>query len=129
MPNVQRSTCWDRRLEHPKTNAVRRRMILDNFSKAMCITALFSVVLGGSNGWTAKRGGESNMDLRSEAASENRQLLRVETHEDALRMHWASFKSIPTIAQVMDVRTGWVRSHAMRIGLEVRPRSSIIGGT
>jgi len=104
-------------------------MILDNFSKAMCITALFSVVLGGSNGWTAKRGGESNMDLRSEAASENRQLLRVETHEDALRMHWASFKSIPTIAQVMDVRTGWVRSHAMRIGLEVRPRSSIIGGT
>jgi hypothetical protein len=43
MPNVQRSTCWDRRLEHPKTNAVRRRMILDNFSKAMCITALLSV--------------------------------------------------------------------------------------
>jgi len=130
MPTVQRSTSRNQWAGEPTANTIRRRMVLGQLSKAMCITALFSVVLDGGNGWAAKRGGESNMDLRSEAALENRQLrLSVEMHEDALRMHWASFKSIPTIAQVMAVRTGWVRSHAKRIGLEVRPRSSIIGGT
>ena len=70
------------------------------------------------------------MDLVSEAAWENRQLRsKSEPRDDTLRMHWASFKGIPTIAQAMDVKTGWVRSRAMSIGLAVRPRSAINGGT
>jgi hypothetical protein len=130
MPTVQRSTSRDQWFGKVTANAIRRRTVLGQLSKAMCITALFSVVWGCGDVWAAKRGGESNMDLVSEAASENRQLRsKVEPRDDTLRMHWASFKSVPKIAQVMDVKTGWVRGRAMSIGLAVRPRSSIIGGT
>lgn len=130
MPTVQRSTSRDQWLGKATANTIRRRAILGQLSKAMCVTALFSVVWGGGDVWAAKRGGESNMDLVSEAASESRQLRsKVEPRDDTLRMHWASLKSIPTIAQVMDVKTGWVRGRAMSIGLAVRPRSAIIGGT
>ena len=130
MPTVQRSASRDQWLEKPTANMIRRRAVLGRLSKAMCITALFTVVCGGGDVWAAKRGGESNMDLMPKAASENRSLrLTAETYEDALRTQWASFKSIPTIARVMDVKTGWVRSRAMSIGLAVRPRSAIIGRT
>jgi hypothetical protein len=130
MQNAQRSTSRDQWLGNPATNAVRRRTVLGHLSKVMWITAVFSVVCGGADVWAAKRGGESNMDIVSEPASESRHLRsKAERRDDALRMHWASFKSIPTIAQVMDVNTGWVRGRAMSIGLEIRPRSEIIGGT
>jgi hypothetical protein len=129
MQNTQRSTSRDHWLGNAATNTVRRRTILGQFSKAMCITALFSVVCGGGAVWAAKRGGESNMDIVSEAASESRQLRsKAPPPDEALRQHWASFKSIPTIAQVMDVNTGWVRGRAMSIGLAVRPRDAIIRG-
>jgi hypothetical protein len=130
MPNIQRSTSRDQWLGNPATNTVRRRTVLGHLSKVMWITAVFSVVCGGGEVWAAKRGGESNMDIVSESASENRQFRsKADRRDEALRMHWASFKSIPTIAQVMDVNTGWVRCRAMSIGLAIRQRSALIGRT
>ena len=130
MSTVQRSTSRDEWLGKATANTIRRRTVLGQLSKAMCVTALFSVVWGCGDVWPAKRGGETNMDLVSEAAWENRQLRsKSEPRDDTLRMHWASFKSIPTIARVMDVKTGWVRGRAMSIGLMIRPRSAIIDGT
>lgn len=129
MPTVQRITSRDEWPGNPTANTIRRRSVLGQLSKALSITAVFSVVWGGDVS-AAKRGGQSKMDLLSQAASENRQLrAKAEPRDDVLRMHWASFKSIPTIARVMDVKTGWVRSRAMSIGLAVRPRSAITGGT
>ncbi len=127
---MQRSASSDQWLGKPTANRVRRRTVLGQLPKAMCVTALFSIMWGCGDVWAAKRGRESNMDLVSEAVSENRQSRsKAELRDDTLRMHWASFKSIPTIAQVMDVKTGWVRGRAMSIGLAVRPRSAIIDGT
>ena|SRR5579859_3281875 len=130
MPTVQRSASRGQWPAQATANTIRRRTVLSQLSKAMCVTALFSVIWGGGDVSAAKRGGESTMDLVSEAASENRQLRsKAEPLDDMLRIHWASFKSIPKIAQVMDVKTGWVRGRAMSIGLAVRPRSAIIGRT
>ena len=127
MPTVERSI-RDHWLE--TAPIMGRRTILGQLSKAMCITALFSVVWGSGDAWAGRCEGESSMGVLSEAAAANRRLgSNAEPCDDTLRMHWASFKSIPTIARVMDVKTGWVRSRAMSIGLTVRPRSTIIGGT
>jgi len=70
------------------------------------------------------------MDIVSEAGSESRHFqLKPRKRDEELRGQWSSPKGIPKIASEMQVKPGWVRARATRLGLEPRDRSAVTDWT